>query len=743
MNVVGSETEGYTLTVIDANGQSQTVKIPSAASLITSIVLKDEPNPQRFIVTKAVFTKPAEWYGKKTLPSDQSCIYSSSNLDVRINPVDAPATEVKYYLTNTNNKTLSNIALSAEASEIGNGLTIGNISGRAAVSGNGLYTLSMDDYILSESAAAAFDKELSDNGALSKAAVDANTVDITTAKAYAVNANNAARSAYNVAILTTNAAPLSAIQIGNDGTSKADLTNTIDKAKATVNVGQTYTIVESGSENAGLLFDSYFYISEKDQKTFGVVCDDLNRTFTVKNNPDVSTAANGFTLYVYTLDTKGRTDVVEYTIKLSSKIDVSSTYEPVTYNISTLYDTNDYNDNFDIDMDIMKNDLGDQWTLWANNVDLAKTSVVVYSDAKCESEVLGVTTSSTNDGLSYCLSDEYGSSADESTLKYTTINVSKITSSTPLLKLDKQYYLKITFNTSASTAINSIVVPVTFTAPSVAEQFTPKVGYVVNNVIEAYYYEPNSKKLVLNRYFDNADASALLTFTDDKVLESVAGTDYKASGLANLAKATDATVMTIAGTISLKESVGKNDGTKRELGYGDVFTIKAANAYYKDSKWAYTTDSKKSHTFDIKIMSPIYEGSITPATGTSIKVIANSEAGFDITADMISAKDYTGVTTYNIMPDKEGTEDEPFAWSSAQIERVAVAKKGGNNNTYIKTVGFTAYTPAKGDAPAKLGTINVKAEPLPNDTPSAIIVSVTDAWGYISAQEVPVTIATK
>ena len=37
VTVSGSEAEGYTFTIVNANGESQTVKLPSAASAITSI----------------------------------------------------------------------------------------------------------------------------------------------------------------------------------------------------------------------------------------------------------------------------------------------------------------------------------------------------------------------------------------------------------------------------------------------------------------------------------------------------------------------------------------------------------------------------------------------------------------------------------------------------------------------------------------------------------------------------------
>ena len=88
-------------------------------------------------------------------------------------------------------------------------------------------------------------------------------------------------------------------------------------------------------------------------------------------------------------------------------------------------------------------------------------------------------------------------------------------------------------------------------------------------------------------------------------------------------------------------------------------------------------------------------------------------------------------------------KSSPFFVVNKDQRIITVAKKGGDNNTYIKSVALTEYTAKQGNTPAKLGTINVKAEPLPNDTPSAIVVTVEDAWGYTTPKDVNVTIATK
>ena len=149
VSVVGSEADGFTLTIFDKDGNKQEVKVPSAAALITSIILKDSQT--KFTVSKATFNIGSkEWKGERELPADKSVIYSSSKIDVRINPVDAPATEAKYYLTNTKNKTLSNIVLTALPENDDDAIDMGHIGNRAANTGNGLYTLGMEQYILAK-----------------------------------------------------------------------------------------------------------------------------------------------------------------------------------------------------------------------------------------------------------------------------------------------------------------------------------------------------------------------------------------------------------------------------------------------------------------------------------------------------------------------------------------------------------------------------------------------------------------
>ena len=740
VSVVGSEADGFTLTIFDKDGNKQEVKVPSAAALITSIILKDSQT--KFTVSKATFNIGSkEWKGERELPADKSVIYSSSEIDVRINPVDAPATEAKYYLTNTKNKTLSNIVLTALPENGDNAIDMEDIGNRAANTGNGLYTLGMEQYILAKDNAAAFDKELKE---MAKATDDASDID--ECIAFAVNANNKARSAYGVAIITAESASMTGVQVKEIEGSKALFTDSEAK-KITVKVGKEYTIDELDDElgkEAGLMFDMFFSLSEKDQKTYGVKVGNLKHTFTVTNNPDVSTAATGFNLTVNTLDTKANINKVVYAVELSTEIETPAEFEPVVYNIAQLKDADTTNDAFTLDMDIMKEALGDKWAQWANSVAMDKVKVAIHAKADCSDNGVAVGTDNTSLKVKLTEADKE-TTPTESTLKYI---VSIVNLANPQgLTLDKQYYMKVTFlhKSNNQKEVNSIVVPVTFTAPSVAEQFTKKDGYLnqETGVIEARYYDVNKKYVEWKKFFETYDAKANLDLSKEDKVVKVGNTEYCSDQLAifDKTKAEDA--------LRLRTGVNNalvDDITKCELGYGKTLTVIATNDNYADTGWKYDSESKKGeYSFTIAISSPIYEGIIQYAEGTTVNIKANAEKGFAVTKNMISLKDYNN-NNYNVVPDTKVTNgsltnnanNTVDVWSADQIENVWVSKAA--DNTYIKKIELQAPKDKTATEAAVEGAIVVYADPLQNTTPTTMTVNVKDAWGYTKAMEVSVTI---
>ena len=721
--------KSWTLTLVDADGKQQVIEVPSAATMISEIVVAPndvansiENATAGVNVTSYTFAKPEKWDGPRALADNNSVIYAVSGLDIRVNPVGVNVAETPFTLVNTKNSTFPNIKFAATAESGDDALDFDKINGRAANTGNGLWSLGMKSFILSEADAKDF----------KEAVTKANNV------AYAVTAGTTTRSLYNVAIVQGTPKPLNKVKVKEISDSEVSLVAeaSIPTPKSiTVDVNKTYTV---NPVEAEAFYDMYFTVSNLDKDTYGVKWDNAARTFIVTKKPDMVTTTLSFPLTVTTLDNNGTSKVAEYTVNLSSSIIATPDYQPVTYNIPNLYDTDTNNEHFNISLETLKTALGDNYVTWGNNVGLKNTKYYIGEKADGTNKVQ---LSSTNHALTTTIVNGNGTATtDVNAAKNIKVTVNKTTKQN-VLKLDKQYYLFVEFMTKDDknpTFINRIVIPVTFTAPSVASQFTAKDGYVVDGNINAYFYNTANKNIELKRYFEAMDTQALLELKQDDAVAKKDDKTYTSYDLAVLKSG----VLTLNGKNSTVQ-VPVDGTTNKELGYGKVLTVNASNKNYKDSYWAYSTNDKKTASFTIKVMSPIAEGTITPATGSSIKVIANSEKGFDITADMISAKDYTGVTTYNIMPDKTGDPTTNDVWESKQIAKVSVAKKGGDNNTYIKSVALTEYTAKQGNTPAKLGTINVKAEPLPNDTPSAIVVTVKDAWGYTTPKDVNVTIATK
>ena len=721
--------KSWTLTLVDADGKQQVIEVPSAATMISEIVVAPndvansiENETAGVNVTSYTFAKPEKWDGPRALADNNSVIYAVSGLDIRVNPVGVNVAETPFTLVNTKNSTFPNIKFAATAESGDDALDFDKINGRAANTGNGLWSLGMKSFILSEADAKDF----------KEAVTKANNV------AYAVTAGTTTRSLYNVAIVQGTPKPLDKVKVKEISDSEATLVakaSTPTAKSITVDVNETYTV---NPVEAEAFYDMYFTVSNLDKDTYGVKWDNAARTFIVTKKPDMVTTNLSFPLTVTTLDNNGTIKVAEYTVNLSSSIIATPDYQPVTYNIPNLYDTDTNNEHFNISLETLKTALGDNYVTWGNNVGLKNTKYYIGEKADGTNKVQ---LSSTNHALTTTIVNGNGTATtDVNAAKNIKVTVNKTTKQN-VLKLDKQYYLFVEFMTKDDknpTFINRIVIPVTFTAPSVASQFTAKDGYVVDGNINAYFYNTANKNIELKRYFEAMDTQALLELKQDDAVAKKDDKTYTSYDLAVLKSG----VLTLNGKNSTVQ-VPVDGTTNKELGYGKVLTVNASNKNYKDSYWAYSTNDKKTASFTIKVMSPIAEGTITPATGSSIKVIANSEKGFDITADMISAKDYTGVTTYNIMPDKTGDPTTNDVWESKQIAKVSVAKKGGDNNTYIKSVALTKYTAKQGNTPAKLGTINVKAEPLPNDTPSAIVVTVEDAWGYTTPKDVNVTIATK
>ena len=137
------------------------------------------------------------------------------------------------------------------------------------------------------------------------------------------------------------------------------------------------------------------------------------------------------------------------------------------------------------------------------------------------------------------------------------------------------------------------------------------------------------------------------------------------------------------------------------------------------------------------MMSSIIEGSIAPASGSSITINANdATTGAKITSDMIKGYDYNN-NAYEVVPDKFNTADHSVAaWSNVYITSVSAAVDEDN---YIKSVTAEPATKDSNGSTVK-GYFLVTAKSLSNTETVQMPVTVKDVWGYTKTDNVPVTI---
>ena len=789
VTVSGSEKDGYTFTIYDENGTPQTVKLPTAVSSITELTLGEKTinpttgllkvdgqtqytaAPNDFLISRQIFrfnptaavtadgiTAASKWLGNKALPNNDDYIYASPTaIDLRVDPVNVSAENIKFYLTNTKNADLYPVVLTAAASQDSNNppMDVDDVNTRAAVTGNGLWTLTMANTVVGKNVQA------DTWAAIQKAADDE--------YAQAVNADHGFRSRYELKVACIAPEELDQLSIkGVEGTFTTDLGETTSTDMGTPATADDITFktgvaYKVNGVQASALYDMYLTADQSDRDVYGLSFDQDKHTFTIGKNPDVSSIPAEFDLIVYTVANDGVIEKTVITILINSEISA-----PAEYGLHE-HDVNKSNEDnyFGIDLATMKTALGDNLNQWIQNVDLA-TVTYEWSDDGGASW-----TPNLPNGITAKVVEKTGKKAtattDRNKANYIQVNVTN--KDVAGLFLDWTYYIKVTFKAvvaSGGGELNSIVVPVQFHAPALSELFTKKTAYLdkTNDVINAYFYQTArtgqnnaSTAVTLARYFSDYVSDALVSFTNDKVGETnLTGEQlfemkWTADGGTNFVSSSTPNAMVYFGKDNSVENsneqnyatidfdankAGINNKGQGQNGYGEVVTVKVNKAYYNNvanttTGWYYIQTGDNEYSFKIRLMSPIYEGSVNPVSGNTINISANDWVnGARITDAMIKGADYNK-NTYNVVPDKY-VKDET-AWANPQIADVTPERDDEN---LIKTVTVAAATQKDGNTVN--GAFVVKGENITNTTEVKMPVKVKDVWGYILEEKVSVTI---
>ncbi|WP_455660037.1 hypothetical protein [Phocaeicola faecalis] len=693
VTVAGSQTEGFILTFINAEGEETVIELPTAASRITSLSVsngeKTTVNLKKYTFNITDADKKAwEKATGKTVTSAKYIVAGEDKVPVRVNPVDVDATAIEFVAINGKNEVLPNVTFVANedknyATEV-----------RAAY-GNGLYHMTVKQFTLADDKAS---NALGEAMAVGKGY-------------YALTANKVYRAEYNMKFqIEALTATIGDILVDD---------KEVENEAVTVDAGKAHSVTVENEED---LYDLYLSASQEDIKLFGLEFDNEKGTFTITKTPDVVTAAD-FDLTVHTLDNSGEVAEKTITVTLSDVIVTDADYATRTLAIVANNDTDASKDKnfFTADMATMTKALGNELDAWKRKV--ANASVAFYSDAKCEKAVEG-------DGAGVALTfvDAEGKELTENAIKSAVDMKFAVTNATAskVFKVNTVYYAKVTFTTTGDSKLNSVVVPFKFTVPTLASMFTTEKAVFKGDVAYAYMNVEDQTSgeaaYSLKRAFAKYPKVSL--DMDDKT--AIVG-DYTSADLAEVSTTFDGEAK-----ITLK-AVNPDDVTKIPAGYAKELIVKASDEDYEG--WAYG-EGEGEYVFKVKVMSPIFEGTVT-SIESAVEIPATSVDGYKLGNKDIQGTTYNKVA-YKVLQDAYNTTDKKGYWKRPEIANVTAAVASdrviriGNDG---KAVGATM----SGETLVE-GYIQVLPQNIATTTEETINVSVTDTWGFVKVNPIKVKV---
>ena len=693
VTVAGSQTEGFILTFINAEGEETVIELPTAASRITSLSVS---NGEETTVNLKKYTfnitdadkKAWEKATGKTVTSAKYIVAGEDKVPVRVNPVDVDATAIEFVAINGKNEVLPNVTFVANedknyATEV-----------RAAY-GNGLYHMTVKQFTLADDKAS---NALGEAMAVGKGY-------------YALTANKVYRAEYNMKFQIEAATAAIGDILVDD--------KEVENEAVTVDAGKAHSVTVENEED---LYDLYLSASQEDIKLFGLEFDNEKGTFTITKTPDVVTAAD-FDLTVHTLDNSGEVAEKTITVTLSDVIVTDADYATRTLAIVANNDTDASKDKnfFTADMATMTKALGNELDAWKRKV--ANASVAFYSDAKCEKAVEG-----DDAGVALTFVDAEGKELTENAIKSAVDMKFAVTNATAskVFKVNTVYYAKVTFTTTGDSKLNSVVVPFKFTVPTLASMFTTEKAVFKGDVAYAYMNVEDQTSgeaaYSLKRAFAKYPKVSL--DMDDKT--AIVG-DYTSADLAEVSTTFDGEAK-----ITLK-AVNPDDVTKIPAGYAKELIVKASDEDYEG--WAYG-EGEGEYVFKVKVMSPIFEGTVT-SIESAVEIPATSVDGYKLGNKDIQGTTYNKVA-YKVLQDAYNTTDKKGYWKRPEIANVTAAVASdrviriGNDG---KAVGATM----SGETLVE-GYIQVLPQNIATTTEETINVSVTDTWGFVKVNPIKVKV---
>ena len=752
VSVSGSEAEGFTFRVYASDGTYQDVELPTATSSITDLILYADANANAIqqingdgkVIKYATYSfdkYPADkdiskWEGPRALPARGTKIVSgNTQVSLQVNPTNVDGTVVEFKLVDSKNNYPSNLTLKAEEDT--------RLLTRGA---NGLYLLSLEDKTFAtETAATAYTNQFASGNS---------------PKLYAVAAGEA-RSEYGVTLEDGNPATLTKLHIYKNNNASAVLEDNIaigyntpidDNTPPIRNRIDINTWYYIQPEEIGAFYDMFVTkVSNDDAVLYGLEFknEEGNYAFRATKTPD-NVSKEGFGIKITTVDKNGDRRDTEIKVSMSEKITEGLTYDAVSYQLNSNNVDKNY---FSIDLNDMKEYLGTEGlALWNTKVG---RMVVTFKNATTgeKVEVPGINVipvKEVKDGIN----ESVVSLKDAKFLKFAIDNAV----ASQEFVVGQKYNAVISFRDKDNDdQLNSITIPFTLTLPEITSLFQLDQKLVENGAAICYLYAEDNQNVettgaasfMLSRVFQKIESTGFQVALDAQT--KVGDTDKTAADLAIVSLGDDKgkkvdfkhnkegeTYITLTGD--------RADGTGLNAGYGEELTLHVTGKYA--GYWAYPAN-QNTFTFKVKVLSPIYEGKVTPKEGNVVTIPATKLNGYKFGNNDITGYTYNSAISYNVLPES-ATAARPI-WSRKEIANVTAE----SSNTRIFKIGinsvwvgsnyeqlFPAYTTGSGDnAVHHDGYFKLEAQQVPSTvTDESIDVTVTDIWGYSKTSTIPVQI---
>ena len=760
VSVSGSEAEGFTFRVYASDGTYQDVKLPTATSSITDLILYADANAnandqindgngkQIKYATYSFDNYPTDkdiskWEGPRALPARGTKIVSgNTQVSLQVNPTNVDGTAVEFKLVDSKNNYPSNLTLKAEEDT--------RLLTRGA---NGLYLLSLEDKTFAtETAAKAYTNQF---------AISSNNT--SHQKLYAVAAGEA-RSEYGVTLESDVQATLTKLHIYKNNNASAALQTNIAIGNPTpisisnrIDINTWYYIQP---EEIGAFYDMFVTkVSNDDAVLYGLEFknEEGNYAFRATKTPD-NVSKEGFGIKITTVDKNGNRKDTKIKVSLSEKITEGLTYDAVSYQLNSNNVDKNY---FSIDLNDMKEYLGTEGlALWNTKVgDMVVTFKNATTGKKVEVPGIHVMpVKEVKDGINESV---VSSLKDAKFLKFAIDNAVASQS----FVIGQKYNAVISFrDEKTKDQLNSITIPFTLTLPEITSLFQLDQKLVENGAAICYLYAEDhdnvkttgAPSFMLSRVFQKIESTGFQVALDAQT--KVGNTDKTAAQLAqvDMVKGRDVTPEDTDGKVNFKHNDegetyitltgDRADGTGLNAGYGEELTLHVTGKYA--GYWAYPAN-QNTFTFKVKVLSPIYEGKVTPKEGNVVTIPATKLNGYKFGNNDITGYTYNSAISYNVLPES-ATAASPI-WSRKEIANVTAE----SSNTRIFKLGinsvwagtdyeqlFPAYTTGSGNnAVHHDGYFKLEAQQVPSTvTDESIDVTVTDIWGYSKTSTVPVQI---